>query len=76
MFSILATSAETIPSAGTIIGTLLIGMSTGIGVVWKWFRAELRDCQNDRKELFKRVEALHIEVSALSLRVGKVERDT
>lgn len=76
MFQMLANSgAEAIPSAGQIITTLVLGMGTGIGAVWTWFRGELNDCKADRKKLFERVETLHIEVSALSLRVGNMERE-
>jgi hypothetical protein len=46
----------------------------GIASVWSWFRGELNECKKDRKELFARVETLHGEVSALSMRVGQAER--
>ena len=46
----------------------------GIASVWGWFRGELNECKKDRKELFARVETLHGEVSALSMRVGQAER--
>jgi prepilin signal peptidase PulO-like enzyme (type II secretory pathway) len=46
----------------------------GVTAVYGWFRGELNECKKDRKELFARVEALHGEVSALSLRVGQFER--
>lgn len=46
----------------------------GISAVYGWFRGELNECKRDRKELFGRVESLHGEVSALSLRVGRTEQ--
>ena len=46
----------------------------GISAVYGWFRGELNECKKDRKELFARVEELHKEVSALSMRVGQVEK--
>jgi len=75
MFQIIANSAEAIPSAGAIIGTLLAGMATGIGSVWTWFRGELNDCKADRKLLFADIKELNNRVAELSERVGHVERD-
>ena len=76
MFQMLANAgAEAIPSAGQIITTLVVGMGTGIGAVWTWFRAELTDCKNDRKTLFADIKQLNKQVAELSERVGHVERD-
>lgn len=67
-------ATETAISSPGIILTILTSVGAGVASVWGWFRGELNDCKNDRKELFARVEALHGEVSALSLRVGQVEK--
>ena len=61
-------------SSPSIIITIITSVAAGVASVWGWFRGELRECQNDRKELFARVEQLHTEVSALSMRVGQVEQ--
>lgn len=52
-------------------GTIIVG---GVAAVWAWFRGELNDCKKDRKDLYARVDSLHAEVSALSMRVGNCER--
>ncbi len=69
----LANDATTLSSPGIII-TIITSVAAGVGSVWGWFRGELSDCKKDRKELFARVEELHKEVSALSMRVGQVEK--
>lgn len=68
-------AAGTLTSPGIIV-TILTSVAAGVASVWGWFRGELNDCKADRKELFARVESLHGEVSALSLRVGQVEKKT
>lgn len=61
------------PSAG-VLATIGAAAAAAVGGIWTYFRSELDDCKKDRKELFCRVDKLHEEVSALSLRVGQVER--
>lgn len=67
-------ATETAISSPGIILTILTSVGAGVASVWGWFRGELSDCKKDRKELFARVEELHKEVSALSMRVGQVEQ--
>ncbi len=74
MFTLIATTTESALPAAGIIASLIAGIGTGITAVWGWFRTELNDCKADRTKLFARIEELHAEVEALSMRVGNVER--
>jgi len=58
----------------SIIITIITSVAAGVASVWGWFRGELADCKKDREKLFARVEQLHTEVAALSMRVGQVEK--
>jgi hypothetical protein len=63
-----------IPNSPTTIigiGGLIVAAVTA---VWGWFRAELNDCKKDRKDLYARVDQLHVDFSALSMRVGQAEQ--
>lgn len=64
-------AVPTSPTTTLGIAGIIIAAVTA---VWSWFRSELNDCKKDRKDLYARVDSLHSEVSALSLRVGNVER--
>jgi len=70
----LANDAAVTLTSPSIIITIITSVAAGVASVWGWFRGELSDCKKDRKELFAHVEELHKEVSALSLRVGQVEK--
>ena len=67
-----AQAAEAMPGPGILV-TAFLTTAGGVSAVYGWFRSELNDCKKDRAELFIRVEELHKEVEALSLRVGQVE---
>lgn len=71
---LLANDAAVTLTSPSIIITIITSVAAGVASVWGWFRGELSDCKKDRKELFARVEELHKEVSALSMRVGQVEQ--
>tara|TARA_R110000868_G_scaffold73672_2_gene213489 strand:+ start:3217 stop:3444 length:228 start_codon:yes stop_codon:yes gene_type:complete len=64
---------DVVLSPGNTLGLGAVVLS-GIAAVYGWFRTELNDCKKDRKDLYAKVDALHENVSALSMRVGNVER--
>lgn len=72
-FLVIAQAAEAVPSPGVLV-TAVVTFASGVSAVYAWFRSELNDCKTDRAKLTTRVDELHEQIAALSLRVGQMER--
>lgn len=75
LIALAQTSAGTLSGPGfwTLAVTVATSAAAGVASVWGWFRGELKQCQEDRKTLFARLEVLHSENTQLAVRVAHVE---
>ena len=74
MTNLIILASDSITLTPGLLAGVGTAIATGITAAWAWFRGELNDCKADRKNLYARIEQLHLEMLALSQRVGKCER--
>jgi len=64
-------SSEVILGVVTAAGAILSG---AVAKMWIWFTGELKECKEERKDLYKRVEEMHGQVTEVSTKVALLEQ--